>query len=528
MVKPAPRDTMWNELTQTLARFPRLSTDERTMLLQSLHAAGRPDEGPAELLEALQSALNEPLALREGLETPWHKLMSTLAPGLYAEADTDALIEACEKLGDWYLATDRANPLRELALRAIAAVGTDEAIETLVELLVTDPPQADEQIELVFASLWQHPKLPVDVLFPRLLAGLEHQSLAALILELASEAFRRRLVRVHPAAGQAPKLTVLFGGLVESLGRLEEKPSEYASSPEELSKVVARSTGLATAIADSLGLIRHEEAIPQLRKAFLLTHRRVRAEAAAAVARLGDHEGIAELAALAADPGIRIRALHYLAELGASDEAPDEYRTPQAQAAGELALRLAHPSLFGLAPSELDLVDARELRWPGFDQPVMCYLFRYQYQHPRGLLQGIGIVGPMTHALKVPPIGLPPADIYAIYCGWSVEHPELVRTPVDETMPDALENELVRLVDWLEENGYEEIKPIEHIHFFGETIWILMAQHDDRIGTVVFENDALEWYPITTDAESLAPEQVDYLHVGRKILQTFNAPEALE
>ncbi len=517
---------MWQELTQLIARFPRLASADRTRLLESLHIAGRPEEGPADLLRGLQAALSEPLATREGLETSWNQLVAMLAPALATEDDTDDLIDAVESLGDTYQQLGGEHPLRDLALRAIAAVGTDEAIETLVELLVSDPP-GEKQTDLIFATLWQHPRLPVELLFPRLLDVLQNERLTALVLELASEVYRRGLVQRHPAHEQAALLRRLFAALADRLGVVEEQPSTYAQTPDELSRIVERSTGLAMALADALGLIGDPEAVPALRKAFLLTHRRLRAEAAAAIARLGDDEGIKHLAALAADPGIRLRALHYLDELGHTERVPEEFRTPEAQAAGELALRLAHPSLFGLAPSELELVDQRELFWPGFEVAVRCFLFRYQYRHPEGYLQGIGLVGPLTHALKVPPIGLPAIDIYAIYAGWVAEHPELIRTSLIDGVPETLDVEAQRWHHLLEGAGYTQLRAIRHVQLFGQPIWLWWARHESRVGTLVVDDDTLAWYPEGNDAETLAPDQVDFLHVGRKILRAFNPAEAL-
>ncbi len=580
-------DSPWPALAAQLERYPLLANAERAAFLRELRdsppLAGWPEPAGLEQIVALLQALYEvfmnPLAGRDETGASLRQLVTALlpklmplswqeTPGSTASRSGDPEVSAAEPthnasdhLGQPEPTTDAqayavrsrdSLPLRrvlgELAglyhslgpqtnyrsqlVRILAAVGSPAALETVTELLVTAPPETDADAEQIFLVLWQLPEISVDSVFPRLLEGLEHKTLAPLILEFATRLHRRGIAPIHPAAARVEALTNLFGELADRLGRLEEHPQEFAENAEELTQVVNQSVSLAVAVADCLGFLGSPQATSKLRRAFLVTHRRVRAEAAAAVARLGEEEGIHQLAALAADPGVRLRALAYLDELGHPEAADERYRSPEARAGGELALALAQPAVFGLAPSEIELVDHRHLRWPGYQQAVPCFLLRYRYQHPQGRLEGIGLAGPLTHALRVPLEDFPPRDIYAIYCGWSVEHPQITRTAVAE-LPSYEQATVAELESLLQGEGFEEVIPLELVHFFGDSLWILAAKRRSPEGTltpgvVALQGESFEFHPSVPPTRALTPEQVYYLHAGRKILMTFNDPEALQ
>jgi len=56
-----------------------------------------------------------------------------------------------------------------------------------------DPPADAGQCDLAMAPLFQQKTLPIEVLFPRLLAGIEHPLLAVQVLDLANHVTRRGL-----------------------------------------------------------------------------------------------------------------------------------------------------------------------------------------------------------------------------------------------------------------------------------------------------------------------------------------------
>src|SRR5439155_443086 len=111
--------------------------------------------------------------------------------------------------------------------------------------------------------------------------------------------------------------------------------------------------------------------------------------------------------------------------VGRLDRADEADQTPLARAEGDLAHYLAQPSLFGIPPAAIELVDQRRQRWPGCDQPVDCFLFRYEFHLGERILSGIGMAGPILHAMRADLSDLSPLDIYAAYAGWCSEHAEI-------------------------------------------------------------------------------------------------------
>lgn len=534
--------TVWPELLDDLARYPRLDHHQRSLLLESVRTASSPDiDDLLELLDAIQTACSDPLSEQdEEVGSALEVLFSTIMPQfekLRGQIDRQSdqwqqqLRKQEQRLTDLYLQLEDHNPFRGHLLRVMAALGTESALTILAEVLAEDPPQDSRHADLVFAALWRNPQLKPEPLFPKLLDALQHENVASLVLELANHFYRQGLAEQHPALPRAGELTKLFGYLVNHLGMLEERPGDFVSSVEDLSRIVQRSVGLATAIADALGLMKYEEANGKLRQAFTLSHRRLQAEAASAVARLGDEAGVKQLASLTADPGIRLRALAYLEELGKLQEVAEEYRSPAARAEAELSAFLAQNSQFGLAPSEMELLDNRELRWPGFDEPVNCFLIRFRYRHPRGTLEGVGLVGPLTYSLKVPVEGLEPADIYAMYCGWYVEHPEVRRISVN-AFTSLHQAQLAQVTQMMEQRGYDSIRAVECVQFFESYFWIFQADRWDadeaRPGVAVVEGEEIEWFAQKEDHLSIGPNEAYYLHAGRKVLETFNSPDALK
>src|SRR5205814_2813380 len=113
-------------------------------------------------------------------------------------------------------------------------------------------------------------------------------ALAAPVLDLANFLTREKLVPSHPATEVAAELVTLLGELVQTLLTLEERPTEFGDSPQELSRRVARGVALAVSLCDAIALIGEKSASGKLNQAMRVGHRRLRTEAAAALARLGD------------------------------------------------------------------------------------------------------------------------------------------------------------------------------------------------------------------------------------------------
>src|SRR5207253_3246379 len=119
-----------------------------------------------------------------------------------------------------------------------------------------------------------------------------------------------------------------------------------------------------------------------------------------ALARLHDEDGIDALVEIAAEPVVRNRALAYLEELHLIDRVDAKYCTDEARAQGDMAAWLAEPAQFGLPPQLLEIVDTRTQNWPGYQEPLSCCLWRYEYRLRGKMLAGIGITGPVTHAFN--------------------------------------------------------------------------------------------------------------------------------
>jgi hypothetical protein len=382
----------------------------------------------------------------------------------------------------------------------------------------------------------EQPGCSADVLFPRLLAGMEHPALAVQVLDLANYVTRQGMAAAHPAAGRLTQLLQLYSGLVNHLQNLEQRPQEFvpvagkgaaaASQPaeaaEQLRRMVSGSVELLVSLSDALALIGDDRAVGKLRQALSLSHRRVRAEAAAALARLGDAEGVKTLVRLAAEPSVRRRAIAYLQELGKLEEAPEDYRTEVALAQGDFAAWLAEPTQLGMPPHAIALFDSRRLRWPGYDEPVDCYLFQYEYHFARGRLRGVGIAGPVMHALATDLTDLPPEDIYAIYAGWHAEHEEAGEVEAGALSPEQSQLAEAAQRD-LEEIGYEDVQVLKLGKFFGDTVAVAAARLAGESGIVVTAGDRAQWFPNKPAQPKLGGDEIYCLFKGRALLSAFNS-----
>jgi hypothetical protein len=460
---------------------------------------GRPGDTSAEKLVALL------------LEKVWQAIGAAprrLEPGTVAE-----IRELYGRLG----LRSRA---RHLLLRALAADDGRESLAAFSELAVGDPPAFAADAAVAFVPLFQRSSQSAGQLFPRLLDALAHPAIAGVVLDLANYLARQGLVARHPAAERTAALASLLGELAMRLEQLQEHPRQFGSSAN-VAAMVSESVALLVALCDALGQIGDERVAGKLHQALSLSHRRVRTEAAAALARLGDPAGGRALAALAAEPAVRTRALAYLEELAIVDRVPEEHRSPQARAAGDLAALLSEPGFFGLAPTSIELYDERRQPWPGYDQPVDCYLFRYEYRLAGGSFWGIGIAGPMVHALHVDLADLPPSDIYAVYAGWFAEHSE-----IGESAPSALSAEEEAWWEKLRAELDEQFEAIELIklgRFFGELHAVASARRGGHAGVLIHDGRQIDWHPAGRGSRPLTATELYQMHKGRKLLRAFGA-----
>ncbi len=430
-------------------------------------------------------------------------------------AELAAVVEQYRRLG-------AAQPQRFELLRLLAAAASHESLAAFVELLVADPPTDAQGATMAFVPLFQRPDWPVDAVFPTLLSALEHTTVAAVILDLANYVTRQKRVAEHPGKPRVAELAALLGQVVALLGSIEERPQNFARTAQELTAKVTEALSLVVTLCDALGLIGDPSVAGKLYQARELRHRRIRVEAGAALARLGDKTGVESLVELAAEPVVRSRVLAYLEELDAIAQVKPEHCTPAAQAVGLLAAWLAQPIRYGVGPIAIEVVDQRTQFWPGYEQPCECFLIRYSLPISEPFLSGIGIVGPMlSAATHLDLADLAPEMIYAYYAGASVEHELIDETPVDKLPSDLL-------VDWthlkpqLEQAELSEIQLLASGRFFEYRHWIAHAVHDGHRVAAITDGENLTWYPLSDRPRSLAAADWYSVHKGRVILETFN------
>jgi hypothetical protein len=414
-----------------------------------------------------------------------------------------------------------ANRTRYQLLQSLAGRNEPDALAKFVELVISDPPGDQKEALLAFVPLFQRREYPVSALFPRLLDALEQPTLAAVVLDLANYVTREQITPRHPASDRGDHLATLLGALVLRLQRVEESPQEFTLSQRKLAELVGEGVSLVVTLCDALALIGDPNVSGKLHQAMELAHRRVRTEAAAALARLGDNAGIEALVKMASEPTVRTRALAYLEELGLAERASERDRSNVARAEGDLAAWLAEPTQFGMPPTSLELVDACRQYWPSYEEPVDCYLFRYEFRGDQKSIAGVGIVGPATYALLADLQDLPPDDIYAVYAGWQAEHEQIFETSA-EKLSDSQQTAWARVRTGLIDAGFERVELIKLGSFFGEEHWIATGWRDGCAGVLVVDGGEVSWHPIVAGRRSPGPDEIYYLHKGRALLRTFN------
>ncbi len=530
-----------NDLLHAIRHYDRLDANQRQACRQQMATLReappeRVEEIVAELLRWVpQPTDGQPQPPRfEEVDTLLAEAASALA-SRHEPADRAAFPQAVqpltantlEHIATIYRRLGPQAPLRHQWLRIFATQRTPEALRWFARLLADDPPQRIEQVAEAIAPLFQHTDYDPGPLFPKLFDALEHPSVAAVVLDLSNFVVRSGMVRQHPATSLADRLVALLGAVVHQLERIEANPADVADSPEALAKQISQAIALFVPLCDALAWIGNPQHVGVLYRASEVSHRQLKTEAAYALARLGQEAGIELLVQMTAEPGVRGRAIRYLEELGQADRIPSEYRTPEARAESELAVWLAQPTQFGAPPHRLQVVDSRRLYWPGHDKPVDCYLVRYEYILPRGVFSGIGLVGPVTYALRADLSDWPPLDIYATYAGWFAQHPDIRETEASQLSPEERKT-LEQKVQKLAGPEFEQVRLAIVAHFLGDTLLVATARRAAHNGVLVIENEnPPHWFPLRPVDRGPGVQEVYQRFKGRKMLAAFNPPEWL-
>ena len=429
--------------------------------------------------------------------------------------DADAVQRIAESLPP-----DVPNRFRLLYL--LAASRTEESLSELANQLASTPPQSWTEVGQVLSPLMQNSDWQTSAFFPAAFDALPHPSVAAPLLDLANFVFRQGRASTHPAAERRQSLVILLGAVVGRLAKFEEQPRSLGDSVEEVQAVLAEAVALAVALCDAIGQIGSEDASGKLFQALELRHRRVQCEAAGALARLGIAEGRERLIALAAEPSARLRAIAYAEELGFDSAIDEIYRTNEARAEADMALWLSQPANMGVPPTSVELIDQRLQYWPSFDQPIDCYLVRFEYHFGDRVYSNVGITGPAVFSVGADVADLPTDDIYAIYAGWQAEHEEIFTVPA-ESWNSAQRRLASPLLDLLDRQGFEQIEPKLLCFFLDEHALVVQAErHDTRCLAIT---DGLETLDFSTQGRirPMTQDDIWYLYLGRKMLRTFNS-----
>jgi len=439
-------------------------------------------------------------------------------------AETWQDTELVEKNRQLYDLLGPESKQRHHLLIPLANSNWPEDLDVLMDLLIGDPPLDESGLAQIFACLLRAPVEVIQRILPRLLTGLDNPKVASFSLDLVNYIHRHYRLEAHPARGRVHQLTRLLDGIVSGLEKLQASNEAAGVAGSENLAAAASGLPLVVGLCDALGLIGDSTAIPVLQSALDLKHRRVRTEAAAALARLGDETGTRQLIALAEEPIARLRVVSYAEELDLYDQLPEQYTGPGALAQAELVSYLASPNQFGVPPTSCELLDSRTLYWPSFEEPRDCYLFRYSYQSIDGettsAYTNIGIAGPLAHCLRTNLCALDLDDVYAIFAGWQVEHEEIFEQEFSTLRPRDRPR-FDRLLLDMEAADYTEVLPKLAARFFGDDVVVASAKYQQKDGFAVCDHAEIAWFPAAASQEIAAVEAI-WIYKGRRLLRSFN------
>jgi len=457
-------------------------------------------------------------------EANWGRLFEHMLQRLRSDFSKgiDIVDPSVDKLCEVYEFLGPASQVRHLLLAVLAQRSDSESIEKLVSLLIESPP-----IEVSGFAIALSPFLKRDtdweLLFPRLFQALSHPVAASAILDLSNYITRQGKVDRHPAIDLVDQLEQLLNGVVNQLASIEDgsiMKTAINLTPEDIASQVNEGIALTAALCDSIALIGNEDKTSALFQAMDLAHRRIQAEAAAALVRLNCEAGSQRLGGLAEEPSVRLRVLAYAEELGVISEIDAAHQSPQARAEGALALHLSEPHIMGLPPTSLKLHDHSQLFWPGFDSKQDCFLFEYEYSLGGEQLSNIGIGAPEVLSSGSDLLHLSTDDLYAYFAGLVVAHTDIFEMPADDLDSQA-QIQAGRYQQRLEEAGYEDVKPVTFGFFFEHQALAATACKDDRHGVVVVDKVGILWFPQTSLSRTLTADDAYHIYKGRKLFESF-------
>lgn len=352
-----------------------------------------------------------------------------------------------------------------LLLQSMLGAKVPSAIRVGVDLLVEQPPTEWSEASQAIGALVQSHHWNIEDVYPRLLDATEPSVLSP-ALDLANHCVRKRGTQPHPAASRLESLLTLAGGVAQQLAALEEDPTKFSQSVPRVQRMLFDSVSLLVSLCDSFALIGDARAIPKLTQALDLRHRRIKAEAAFALAKLGEERAKELLLDMVQDDATRTRAIAYANELGLEDRIDPQWLTSLARARADLAIWLSQPEQFAIPPHAIELVEQRTLSWPGFDGPQECFLLRYEYRLGQDKIENIGFSGPFSAAVSFDLRSLSTDRCWEIFLANDVEDVSEQRYAWSQ-LASHERSWADPCVERLQEEGYESITPKGVFAFLG-------------------------------------------------------------
>lgn len=505
---------------------------------------------PQELIETLQSVIEscsgeDPpsetvrLDLRQAMKSgslPITSIFEALTPVAYSlpEKFLDLLgdeaqrhlNESGEVIDDHSLGFVEEAVLRSSAvgrwhwMTLLALIQSPSSLDIFVREIIESQNVEGGQVLKAFAPLMQRPEFEPEWLFPELFAAINHSVLAPVVFDFANFCFREGLCDEHPAYEKRSEYLALLDQLAQRMLEIESDPTSWSEDFSKVSKMISDSVALIVALCDTMSQLNFTEAIEVIQKVSTIKHRRIRAESTFCLAKLGISDGSDALIELAAEPVSRLRVISYAEELGIDDEIDEKFRTPVALAESELALWMSQPNQMGLPPSSIEAVDQRSLFWPGFDDPVDCFLFRFEYRNGDNSYSNLAIVGPMVHAFMSKLDSLEVDDVYAAFAGWQAEHEEIFELVLSDLSPHR-QTDLFKLERRLNDFGATQIETRIMAVFFGEVLIVAECLIDEKPVIAFADGNNIRAFEKTSEMP-ITEETVYAIYKGSKLISAFN------
>ncbi len=507
------------QLTEVLRQLAQ--PDESASEDSSVSYTWLTEIGDCELERLLAALVELTGAGDDGTRLPWTDILSPL---IQRQRQSDSGLSGSQRrhIVQLHRQLTPAVEARWGLLQWLACSGQADDLQVLTERLIADPPMDVTQVAVALSPLFQQPGTQTESVFPRLLDALQFPAAAAVVLDLANLLTRQGLVEQHPAQLRKVALIRLLGETAGQLSRLEDRSPDPDSDLRQLNRQVDDGVALIVSLCDALAWIGDDQAVGKLFQVLELRHRRIRVEAASALARLNQPEGVNRLVEMAAEPVVRLRVLADARALGFLDQIDPEFTTAAAQAEAEAALMLSQPTYWGTPPSQLDLIDTRCMHWPGYERPVDCFLFRYSYDLAGGSYANVAIVGPVSHAITADLTELSLDDVYAVYAGWHAEHDTFCEL-VPQQWSEANRRQADSLRQQMANAGYAVGESCLLGHFFDQSVLVARGGQGGVRGLIVADGQIAQWHPDGTSHNRLGPSEVFWMYKGRNMLQLFNA-----